>query len=98
MLRFFLVFVGMVVGAVKFAFLINVSFLYIVPFLGCLIGVWYAFRLIKWCIVNHEKLKKMDNFIKNILYAINHSFTNMGRAEQLILRLSIPHEEFKKQF
>lgn len=89
-----------IVGLVKFLFLIQSNLWYLVPFLGCCIGIWYSLSAFIFIVKNAAKLKKLENVIQNFVYLCQRKGLRKddSRWKEFMDKFSVSPEDFKRNF
>lgn len=92
-----LVFLGLLFGGAALIFLSMKNFLFIIPCLGCFIGLWYLLKLFVFIFQNLDELRKNINFILNIGHSILKSGINFNdpRFKEFVERYSVDPKEFE---
>lgn len=99
-IKFILLLVGIVAGAVEFLFLIKTNLWYLFPFAGCCVGIWYALRFIVGVIKNHNQIIRLANAMQNLSYVIKKEANSIGEVQLKRFTQIITMEpgEFQKRY
>jgi len=97
--KFILFLIALLVGLVKFLFLIKSNLLYLIPFIGCAIGLWWLLRGFISLIKNADKLTKLVNTLNNIYYLLSRKVNlDDPRLNEFFDTLALPPQEFKRKY